>query len=147
MDLTELKRLYVIELRNNPRINSEVTINNYVAAITKINNMKIEINVRYFMIQDFDEEIWKRIKGFHNYKLSNYGRVKNINLNKIMKPYIVNKSESPKYSVILSGKNKRVSFYLNDLIISTFNNKYRTKVVEYKDFVYNKNDEFIFNSF
>lgn len=38
MDLTELKRLYVIELRNNPRINSEVTINNYVAAVTKFYN-------------------------------------------------------------------------------------------------------------
>lgn len=38
MNLTELKRLYVIELRNNPRINSEVTIDNYVAAVTKFYN-------------------------------------------------------------------------------------------------------------
>lgn len=35
MDLTELNKLYVIELRNNPNINSEVTINSYTAAMNK----------------------------------------------------------------------------------------------------------------
>lgn len=38
MDLTELKKLYVIELRNNPNINSDRTIDSYVAAITKFYN-------------------------------------------------------------------------------------------------------------
>ena len=31
------------------------------------------------------EEIWKNIKGFENYKISNYGRIKNKD-NKILKP-------------------------------------------------------------
>jgi integrase len=35
MDLTELNRLYVIELRNNPNIHSEVTIKSYTAAMNK----------------------------------------------------------------------------------------------------------------
>ena len=38
MDLTELKELYVIELRNKPNINSERTIEAYVAAVTKYYN-------------------------------------------------------------------------------------------------------------
>ena len=32
------------------------------------------------------EEIWKKIKGFNNYKVSNFGRLISIKTNKILKP-------------------------------------------------------------
>ena len=38
MDLTEIINLYVIELRNNPDINSEETIKSYVNAVKKFYN-------------------------------------------------------------------------------------------------------------
>lgn len=36
------------------------------------------------------EEIWKTIKGFENYKVSNTGKVYSLAKNKVMKPWIVN---------------------------------------------------------
>ncbi len=33
-----------------------------------------------------NEEIWKLIKGFDGYQISNYGRVRNVNTGKILKP-------------------------------------------------------------
>ena len=36
------------------------------------------------------EEIWKIIKGFENYKVSNTGKVYSLSKNKVMKPWIIN---------------------------------------------------------
>lgn len=36
------------------------------------------------------EEIWKTIKGFENYKVSNTGKVYSLEKNKVMKPWVIN---------------------------------------------------------
>ena len=62
-------------------------------------------------------EIWKDIKDYSNYQVSNYGNVKNVKTNKILKPF------SPvegylKVSLSKNGKSKQ--FFIHRLVAITF---------------------------
>lgn len=63
-------------------------------------------------------EIWKQVKGFNNYEVSNLGRVRNKISNKLLMPY-KNKKRQYKY-MSLQQDGKRKNFSLHRLIASTF---------------------------
>lgn len=56
------------------------------------------------------EEIWKTIKGFENYKVSNTGKVYSLAKNKVMKPWIVN-SGYYVLTLVDSGVSKNMSVH------------------------------------
>lgn len=61
------------------------------------------------------EEIWKDIKGYEEiYQVSNFGKIKSIIKNKIMKPWINNKG----YQMIALWKNKEKHKYLIHRIVA-----------------------------
>lgn len=63
------------------------------------------------------EEIWKTIKGFENYKVSNTGKVYSLDKNKVMKPYKIN---SGYHIVYLSGGEERSVYLVHRLVALTF---------------------------
>ena len=48
----------------------------------KIKKLELDVGI----LKDVDEELFKRIDGYDNYSISNYGNVKNSKTNRIMKP-------------------------------------------------------------
>ena len=63
------------------------------------------------------EEVWKDIKGYEGkYQVSNYGRIRNINSNKILKP---NKHKTGYLNIDLHGKNKYMP-YIHVLVANAF---------------------------
>jgi hypothetical protein len=107
--------------------------------------MKIEINVRYYQKQSFDEEIWKNIKGYSRYLISDHGRIKIKETEQILKPYIKRHKNKTYIHVKLSNKHGRKDFSMNDLLNAAF--KKHKRVVEYKELKYNKNSEFIYDAY
>ena len=105
--------------------------------------MNIEINVRYFQCQDFDGEIWKRVKGYRNYYISDHGRVKSKETGKIVKPITIPNNKNIYIALYQNGNPIR--FNIKDLLETNFK-KFR-KVVEYREFKYSKNSEFIYDAF
>jgi hypothetical protein len=105
----------------------------------------IEINVRYYQPQSFDEEIFKNIKGYKRYLISDYGRVKIKETGQILRPDITRYKDKTYIFVGLSNKQGRKRFDINDILATSFK-KFR-KVVEYKELKYNKNQEFIYGAF
>lgn len=62
------------------------------------------------------KEIWRPILGYPLYKVSNLGRVKNINTGTIMK----GKKGHSYYRITLSNKNKQKDFYVHRLVAEAF---------------------------
>lgn len=62
-----------------------------------------------------EREIWKAIKDYPNYEVSNYGRVKN--KNKIMKPY---KTNNGYLHIFLSKNGRQKQFLLHRLVANIF---------------------------
>lgn len=101
----------------------------------------IEIDGRYFMPYDYEDEIWKSVKGYSNYKVSNLGRVKKDN--KILLPTLQNKSG---YYIRLLNSTGGKSFHIQD-IMRNAGFKKKIKVRESFELKYDKNDLFIYNCF
>ena len=70
-------------------------------------------------IEDLPNEVWKNIKDFPLYKISNYGRVRNINSNRILRPSVV----CGYYKVRLSNNGKIHDFLVHYLVQEIFNNQ------------------------
>ena len=64
------------------------------------------------------EEIWKKIKGFNNYKVSNFGRLISIKTNKILKP-TDNGRGYLRFS-LLGDDNNNHTVYLHRIIAEAF---------------------------
>lgn len=64
------------------------------------------------------EEIWKNIKNFENYQVSNKGRIKNIRNNKIVNLHT--NSKNGYVYVMLSNKNKKKCARLHRLVAEEF---------------------------
>ena len=62
-------------------------------------------------------EIWKKIKGYSNYEISNLGRVKSLNSKKILNQY---ESQSGYLNVWLYNKGKRQGFRVHRLVAQQF---------------------------
>ena len=62
-----------------------------------------------------EKEIWKEIEGYPNYCVSNKGRIKNLNRNKILKG-----TSNGRYKVVLIGGKNYKRFYLHRLVAMTF---------------------------
>lgn len=74
-------------------------------------------------------EIWKKIDGFENYEVSNYGNVRSLNYNnqniiKILKPVICSNGY---YGVGLSLNGKSKTFSIHRLVAIRFINNYDNK--------------------
>lgn len=68
----------------------------------------------------YDDEIWKDIKGFENYfAISNYGRIKNLNNNKIRKPTLA-KNGYLTISLWNKTKKQRIPLYIHRLVAKHF---------------------------
>ena len=104
-----------------------------------MNYMKIDINGRYFMLHDFEDEVWRKVKGYKNYLVSNYGRIKNTTIEKIMTPIIDHTNKGEKYVFKLSDKSRCHKFILEDIMIAV---NFKTPI--YHD---NKSSEYIYDAF
>ena len=102
----------------------------------------IEIDGRYYMPYDYEDEIWKTVKGYSNYKVSNLGRVKD-NDGKILNPI---KKDGKNLYVALSDKTGHKSFNVED-IMRNAGFKKKIKVKESFELKYDKNDIYIYKSF
>ena len=102
----------------------------------------IDIDGRYFMPYDYEDEIWKSVKGYSDYKVSNLGRVKDP-YGKIVNPI---KRDGKYYYVALSDKLGHKNFNIED-IMRNAGFKKKLKVRESFELKYDKNDLFIYNCF
>jgi hypothetical protein len=106
--------------------------------------MNIEINGRYFMPHDYDEEIWKSVKGYPSYLISNMWRVKRKDTGKVLTP----SRNGNKWQMSLSNKGKRTKFPFIELMQAAgFENIPKFKYRKTKLFKTYKNDEFIGGAF
>lgn len=64
------------------------------------------------------EEIWKEIKGFNNYKVSNFGRVISIRTNKILKP--TDNGRGYLRFLLLGDDNNTHTVYIHRIIAEAF---------------------------
>jgi hypothetical protein len=84
----------------------------------------------YFMYYIKMTEIWKKIKDYSNYEVSNTGKIRNINLNKELKL----SSNTGYLYIFLSKNNKRSKGYIHRLVAESFLEKTNDKlVVNHKD--------------
>ena len=64
------------------------TIKQKEIEIIELKIKKLELDVSILKDVNNDEEEFKRIEGYDNYLVSNFGNVKNSKTNKILKPFI-----------------------------------------------------------
>jgi hypothetical protein len=86
-------------------------------------------------------EIWKKIQGYSNYEVSNLGRVKSLNSNKILNQY---ESESGYLNVWLYNQGKRKGFRVHRLVAQEFIKK-ASNNLEVNHIDSNKKNNSIFN--
>lgn len=86
---------------------------------------KKEILPNYYLDENFkpSNEIWIEVNNFNNYKISNYGRIKEINNEKLIKPFFCGgkrlRNGRP-LQVCLHNKSEKKFFVLNNLVATTF---------------------------
>lgn len=88
------------------------------------------------------EEIWKDIKGFENYQISNLGHIKNIKYHRQQKSQILkpHQKENGYLSITLSKNGKTKIFYIHRLVANYFvDNKAGKPCVNHKDGCRNNN--------
>lgn len=107
--------------------------------------MNIEINGRYFMPYDYEHEVWKKVKGYKNYYISNCWRVKHKD-GYIVKPQIFNVEHRVYYYVMLNEGLVRKRHNLEDVMIA---NGFKSENKIHNDDIlrYRKNSEFIYDCF
>ena len=77
------------------------------------------------------KEIWKKIKNYDDYEISNLGNVKSLKSNKILKP---SKSSSGYLQVTLCKNGKTKNFFIHRLVANEFIDKENYKFeVNHKD--------------
>lgn len=75
-------------------------------------------------------EVWKKVKDYTNYEISNTGKIRNIKLNKELKL----SSNTGYFYIYLSENNKRKKGYIHRLVANAFLEKTNNKlVVNHKD--------------
>lgn len=82
------------------------------------------------------KEIWKKINGYENYDVSNFGNVRNNNFHRQKATKEIKKGIKPNgyIRVILSKDLKTKSFYVHRLVAESFiENKENKKYVNHKD--------------
>jgi hypothetical protein len=72
-----------------------------------------------YYTEDLENEEWKTYKNYSNYLISNKGRIRNINTNRILKPSIA----SGYYKIRLSENGKVKDFLVHKLVYCIFNNE------------------------
>lgn len=77
-------------------------------------------------------ELWKTIKGFEKYEVSNTGKVRNAKTKKIINPYV---SKEGFFTInIYNNDKKRERKFIHRLVAETFLTDFETwQVVEHKD--------------
>lgn len=81
------KRSAIIQEKTKKEIYEELkteSIHEIVMKFDKYDYKKEEFDIDYMQEKDFEDEQWKEITNL-NYKISNYGRIKNIQTNKLKK--------------------------------------------------------------
>lgn len=77
-----------------------------------------------------NKEIWKKIEDYENYMISNFGRIKSLKRNIILKPEV----RRQYYSVQLYKNKKSKHFQIHRLVAITFiKNPHNLKYVNHKD--------------
>ena len=108
--------------------------------------MKYEIDGRYFYPYDYEDEEWRRIKGFPQYHVSNYGRIRNKETKKILKPQIVRYKNSNTLNFKLYNHGRKKTVYIRKLM-----REYNFPFVVYPSyseyFQRRKGSEFIYDCF
>lgn len=87
-------------------------------------------------------EVWKKICGYENYEVSNFGNVRNNNFHRQNFTKEVKKNLKPNgyLRVVLSKNSKTKSFYVHRLVAEAFiENKKNKKYVNHKDGVRSNN--------
>ena len=82
------------------------------------------------------KEIWKKINGYENYDVSNFGNVRNNNFHRQKATKEIKKDIKPNgyIRVILSKDSKTKSFYVHRLVAESFiENKENKQYVNHKD--------------
>ena len=72
-----------------------------------------------FYQTDLEQEEWKSFLDYDNYLISNYGRVRNINTNKLLKPTLA----SGYYKVRLCKQGEAKDYLIHKLVYSLFNDE------------------------
>lgn len=111
--------------------------------------MKVEINGRYLMPHDYDNEEWRRIKGFRKYLISNYCRVKRKLDNKILKPKeAFNKTVKPTYYIRVYNDQEYRDINL-EKTVKAMAFSFVIKIAYERDgyLTYNKKDEYIYGAY
>ena len=88
---------------------------------------------------DLENEIWKLIPEFSNYKVSSLGRVWNIKTNNILHPSVV----CGYYKIRCSQNGKTKDFMLHQIVYKVFNNDFnedKTMVIDHVDGNKNNNN-------
>lgn len=67
-------------------------------------------------------ELWKIIKGFTNYELSNQGKLRNVKTKKLLKTYVITPNGKPYSTAVLRKTNQRKTYtlYIHRLVHSMF---------------------------
>ena len=69
-------------------------------------------------------EVWKKVKDYTNYEISNTGKIRNIKLNKELKL----SSNTGYFYIFLSENNKRKKGYIHRLVANAFLEKTNNKL-------------------
>lgn len=84
----------------------------------KTNKTKGQHLIKY--TEDLDGEIWKQVKDFSNYLISNLGRVRNIKTNNLLRPSLT----CGYYKIRCCQNKKTKDFMIHKLVYETFSEDY-----------------------
>lgn len=90
------------------------------------NNLIKKEHKTIYYEKDLDDEIWKEVLDFPNYQISNLGRIRNINSNRILQPSLT----CGYYKVRLSNKGIVKDYLIHHLVFEYFHDeKYNSNLV------------------
>lgn len=111
--------------------------------------MNIEINGRYFMPHDYDNEEWRRIKGFRRYLISNYCRIKNKVTDQILKPQIGDRKTKRTVYTIRVNNDQETKVVDLTQTVKAMPFSFKVYLTHNKEgfLTYKKSDEYIYGAF